>query len=127
MNHSYGNPWLINIRRTPNVDTTRLNSVRLDKNEWIGDYPNVVIEIVRDALRSEIFCAYPETYELYKELAHFHNKSVDCFHVTAGIDGAIKNCFEVFTRPDGEVVTISPTYAMVDIYCSLFRVKQVQV
>ena len=127
MNHSYGNPWLTNVERTPNLDVTRLGKYRLDKNEWIGEYPSLVTKIVREALKSEVFCAYPETYGLYKDLARFHNKSIDCFHVTAGVDGAIKNCFEVFTHAGREVVTISPTYAMVDVYCGLFNVRQVQV
>ena len=127
MNHYYGNPWLINIERTPSLNATRLGKYRLDKNEWIGKYPDLVAEIVRNALTDEVFCAYPETYGLYRELAYFHNKSIDYFHVTAGVDGAIKNCFEVFTQSGSEVVTISPTYAMVDVYCNLFRVKQVQV
>ena len=127
MNHHFGNPWLINIERTPNLEATRFGKYRLDKNEWIGEYPKVVTSIVGDALNSEIFCAYPETNILYEELAHFHNKPSDYFHVTAGIDGAIKNCFEVFTRAGDEVVTISPTYAMVDVYSSLFRVKQIQI
>ena len=127
MNHYFGNPWLIDIERTPNLEGTRFGKYRLDKNEWIGDYPKIVTGIVRDALNSEVFCAYPETNRLYEELAYFHNKPANYFHVTAGIDGAIKNCFEVFTRAGDEVVTISPTYAMVDVYSSLFRVKQIQI
>ena len=125
MTNSFGNPWLKDIERIKSGRSARYGSYRLDKNEWVGEYPELILDIVKDAMTSEIFAAYPETHILYKQLASFHKISQDSIHLTAGIDGAIKNCFEVFTQAGSEVVTISPTYAMVDVYCKLFNVRQV--
>jgi histidinol-phosphate aminotransferase len=127
MTYLLGNPWLSKVERTKTIDFTRYGKYRLDKNEWVGEYPELITAVVKEALSSEIFAAYPETHSLYSELSLFHQISRDSIHLTAGIDGAIKNCFEVFTQPGSEVVTISPTYAMVDVYCRLFNVRQTKI
>jgi len=44
--------------------------------------------------------------------------------LTAGSDAGIKTCFEAFTIPGSEVVYQTPTFAMVDVYAELFKVKK---
>lgn len=123
----FGNTWLSDIKRVDNTHSSRYGRVRLDKNEWIGSYPEAVAKTVREGLTSEVFAAYPETFSLIQKLAAHHRVSEESIHITAGVDGAIKNVFEVFTQPGAEVITINPTYAMVDVYCRLFNVHQLQV
>ena len=46
---------------------------------------------------------------------------------TAGSDQAIKNTFELFYEKNKNVITIDPTFAMVDIYCKIFKTKQIKI
>jgi len=49
------------------------------------------------------------------------------FVLTAGSDMAIRNCFELLVRSGDKIITIFPTYGMVDVYAKLFEAKQVKI
>ena len=51
----------------------------------------------------------------------------DCFVVTPGSDGGIRMCYELFVKPKDKIITISPTFAMVDIYAKIFQAKQFKI
>ena len=60
-------------------------------------------------------------------LADQYKISIKNIILTAGSDLAIKNTFELFYKKNKKVITISPTFAMVDIYCKIFKTKQVKI
>ena len=45
---------------------------------------------------------------------------------TAGSDQALKNTFELYYKKNKKVITVTPTFAMVDIYCKIFKTKQIK-
>ena len=47
--------------------------------------------------------------------------------VTAGADGAIRHCFDLFVNPNDEVICLDPTFAMVEVYCRLYKAKRVAI
>ena len=36
-------------------------------------------------------------------------------------------CFDLFVKPKDKVITLSPTFAMVDIYAKLFKSRQIKI
>ena len=46
---------------------------------------------------------------------------------TAGSDQALKNTFELYYKKNKKVITVTPTFAMVDIYCKIFKTKQIKI
>ena len=50
--------------------------------------------------------------------------SRDNILLTAGSDIAIKNCFELLIKKNDEILTIYPTYGMVDVYAKLFEANR---
>ena len=108
------------IRRKRNPLNTRFNKIRLEKNERVSNYENKFLNKIKSNIRSEHISAYPEVEEIYKILAKKLSLSSEMLVITAGSDLAIKNCFELLISPGDEVITLNPTYGMVDIYSKLF-------
>jgi histidinol-phosphate aminotransferase len=115
------------IKRKRNPLTTRFNKIRLEKNERVSSYEKKFFSKIKSNLRSEHISAYPEVEEIYKLLAKRLSISSDKLVITAGSDLAIKNCFELLISPGDEVITLNPTYGMVDIYSELFQAKQIKI
>ena len=115
--------WIKKIYRLGFDQNSRLNKLRLEKNERATAFNNVLLKKFKHEIKSYHLNAYPETYTLYEELAKHHYLKKDNFLVTAGSDAGIKNCFDVFVFPRSEVVVMDPTFAMVDIYCKLYNAK----
>ena len=112
------------LQRKRNPINSRVNKIRLEKNERVSNYNNKFLNKIRKSLLSENISAYPEVEEIYSLLAKHLSVSPDMLVITAGSDLAIKNCFELLISPGDEVITLNPTYGMVDIYSKLFQAKQ---
>jgi histidinol-phosphate aminotransferase len=119
--------WIDAVYRVRGTTPSRLDSLRLDKNERTTRFNDSFFSRVVSKLRHEHLTAYPETEPLYDKLANILNISRDQIVLTAGSDAGIKNCFELAVERGSEVITISPTFAMVDIYAQLFGVKQIKI
>ena len=111
--------WVQSVHRLRGETNTRHGLTRLDKNERITDFPKEFFDAFIADIRSDHLTAYPEPEALYEKLAQLHGVSVDQLMITAGSDAAIRNCFDLFVNPGGEVIALDPTFAMVDIYCQL--------
>ena len=67
---------------------------------------------------------YPNLKNLYNLISKKNKVRKENIIITAGSDIAIKNCFELLVQKNDEVITIHPTYGMVDVYAKLFEAKQ---
>ena len=122
-----GKEWLSDVHRTKEEKNTRFDKLRLDKNEWISEFPNEIMEVIKNKLRVEHILAYPETYALYSKIAEHHHLTSENIVITTGIDGGIRNCFDLFVNQNSKVVTVDPTFAMVEIYCQLYNAQQIKI
>jgi histidinol-phosphate aminotransferase len=116
--------WVQNISRLRDESKTRHDLMRLDKNERVTAFPQDFFEQLISDITSDHFTAYPETEQLYEQLAQLHQLTTNNLMLTAGSDAAIRHCFDLFVNPGGEVVVLDPTFAMVDIYCQLYNAKK---
>ena len=115
------------IERKRNPINSRIKKIRLEKNERVSNFSRDFLKKIKFKFKSEYISAYPEVEEIYKLLAKQLFISPDKLVLTAGSDLAIKNCFELLISPGDEVITLDPTYGMVDVYCKLFEAKQIKI
>ena len=115
------------IYRLPSTPISRLDQLRLDKNERADKHLNLFFKKLKNNISSDLISAYPEFDAIYKKLSKKLKISSGNIVFTAGSDQAIKNTFELFYEKNKKVITIDPTFAMVDIYCKVFKTKQVKI
>jgi histidinol-phosphate aminotransferase len=112
--------WVDKVVRVRDGLQVRFGLTRLDKNERVSPFPSEFLQKLLAGISSEHLAAYPETEALYERLAQHHQVEVSNLMITAGSDAGIRHCFELFVDHGDEVVTLDPTFAMVDIYCRLY-------
>jgi histidinol-phosphate aminotransferase len=115
------------IFRMPPPKKTRLNFIRLDKNERSNKHKNDFIKKLKKEISSDLISAYPEFHTIYKILAKKFKINTNNIVLTPGSDAALKNTFEIFYKKNKKVITIHPTFAMVDVYCKIFQTKQIKI
>ena len=115
------------VWRTRPDKETRLNKLRLDKNERISAFSPDFWKDAIGSIDEDMIHAYPEVFPLYKKLASFHGLAVENLLLTAGSDAAIRHCYETFVTPGNKVIYLDPTFAMVTVYGSLFGAEMVGV
>ena len=121
------NQWIDSIYRVRGTCPSRLDALRLDKNERTTKFSKYFLNEIVSKLRDEHLTAYPETEPLYDQLATHLAVNRGQVVVTAGSDAGIKHCFELTVERNSEVITLSPTFAMVDIYAQLYGVRQIKI
>ena len=119
--------FLENIFRIRTDLKSRLGFLRLDKNERTSNFHKKTLDNIKKQLTSFHLSAYPEIEKTYIKLSHYLKLPKKNIVITAGSDLAIKNCFELFKDEKKKILSLSPTFAMVDIYAKLYRVKQIQI
>lgn len=115
------------IHRTPAPVGSRLDAIRLDKNEFLPCWPEEWFREFMNTVRPEHFSIHPETGELHEKLAKRLNLPKKQILVTAGSDAAIRSAYEVFVSPGDEVVVPNPTFAMYEVYAKVFAARLVTV
>lgn len=116
-----------NIFRERGPQKSRHNFLRLDKNERISRLNKKLFKILIKKISHEDLTSYPELEPLYALLSKEDKLNKNCFVITPGSDGGIRLCFELFVKPKDKIITLSPTFAMVNIYSRIFQAKQFKV
>lgn len=118
---------LMKLKRVKNPAISRLNYLRLDKNENIIGFPREFVNKVKKEIDSDFLSAYPEIHRLYQKIASGLGFPEENIYITAGSDAAIKAVFEVFVKKGDSVVLPDPTYAMFYVYGRMFQVNLIKV
>ena len=118
---------LLSIHRSPPPTESRIDFMRLDKNEFLPCWPEEWFQEFCATLRPEHLSIHPETGRLYDLLADRFSVPREQLVVTAGSDAAIRSAFEAFIAPGDEVVILSPTFAMYNVYADIFAARLVAV
>ena len=123
--NKFGNfKYVDQIFRKHSIEIDRKNFYRFDRNERISPIPKKYLNSIKKNLKSEYLTTYPNLKNLYNLICKNTRMSRDNILLTAGSDIAIKNCFELLIKKNDEILTIYPTYGMVDVYAKLFEAKQ---
>ena len=108
-------------------ELSRYKKIRLDKNERLNDFESYFINKIKNKINSNYLNTYPEVEPLYKIFSQKLKLDREMLVLTAGSDMAIRNCFELLVKPRDKIITIFPTYGMVDVYAKLFDANQVRI
>lgn len=120
-----------------NEDTLKLNRIfdqnsregylRLDLNENPVGLPIDFIKKVLSEVDQEFISKYPETEEFQKFLAEFIGVNPNQICLTNGSAEAIRHIFEVYSRKNGKIVSVAPSYAMYEVYAKMYGRRHVGV
>ena len=128
MKNKYSNFLIADkIKRFRGIYPTRLNKIRLDANERVTEFESKFLNLFKKKIKSQHLTAYPEVEEIYDLIAKFNHLKRENIMITAGSDICIRHCFELFSRPKKKVITLNPTFGMYDVYCKIFKVKQIKI
>lgn len=116
--------WVDRVRRERGAGQSRYGALRLEKNERVTFFSASFWKKATKNITPERVLAYPEPEGFYHKLSKFHGISSGHFVLTAGSDAAIRNGFDLCVKPGDTVVTLKPTFAMVEVYCELYRAQK---
>ena len=112
------------IRKNDNLKINNNKFIRLNKNEFTGEFSKKFLENIKKKITSENLSIYPNLSMLYSYLSDFLQVNYDNLLITSGSDLAIKTVFETYIGVNDKVLIHSPGYAMSSIYADLFGSKK---
>ena len=105
----------------------RRNYLRYDMNENPEGLPDDFVEMVKKEINSEFLAVYPEQGSFIRKYAAYINKLPHNVMVANGSDMAIRYILETFGEAGKEVLTVSPSFEMYRVHCSILGYNCVQV
>lgn len=114
-----------NIKNTIRVfpKQGRIEFHRYDANENPEGLPKEFVDSVLKELTSEYLAMYPEPERFIGKYADYMGVAKENVYCTNGSDHGIRVLLEIFGEPDKEVVTVSPTFEIYWVCCSLLGLK----
>lgn len=115
----YINERLVNLHRIFDQNK-REGYLRLDLNENPEGLSQEFIDGVLSGVTPEMVAQYPETLEFTEFLAERLGTDIEHLSLVNGSSEGIRNIIEAFTAPSGEIVCVSPSYAMFEVYSKMY-------
>ena len=119
--------WISKIKRIRGENYDRSKFLRLDKNERVIPFNQKFLKFLKKNISSDLLSAYPFIEEVYNQISKFYKIPKEMICITAGSDLALRSCFELFTNAKDNIITINPTFGMVDVYAKLFNLKNISI
>ncbi len=118
-----------NIRKTERVfpQQGRYGYHRYDMNENPEGLPKAFVDSVLREITPEFLSIYPEPDRFVGKYAAFLGVSPENIVTTNGSDMAIRYILETFGEPGKDVVTVTPSFEMYWVNCSLLGLRHVPV
>lgn len=114
-------PGIKGLDRKVDIGRGRDQSVLLDKNERTVPYTEDHFKQFLGTIQPSDLSRYPDQSLLYKKLAEFYEINEENLLLTAGADSGLKHIFETFVSGGDQVVSVSPSYAMINVYSEMFN------
>jgi len=115
---------LKNIYRTSQYNFDRTHFLRMDANERVKPFEKKIISNLRKIIDDNILQSYLTTPQklinLISRKEKLNNKYIN---LVPGSESAIKYIFEIFSEKNNKVVSIYPTYGMIDVYSKIYQLK----
>ena len=115
----YVNERLVNLHRIFDQNK-REGYLRLDLNENPEGLSQEYIDGVLSGVTPEMVAQYPETLEFTEFLAGRLGTDIEHLSLVNGSSEGIRNIIEAFTALGGEIVCVSPSYAMFEVYSKMY-------
>lgn len=114
-----------NIQNTPRIFPKQERGIyhRYDANENPEGLPQDFVNSVLKELTPEYLAMYPEPERFIGKYADYLGVGKENVYCTNGSDHGIRVLLEIFGEPGKEVVTVSPTFEIYWVCCSLLGLK----
>ncbi len=122
----YINPFIKNTKRVFPM-RGRASYLRYDMNENPEGLPLDFVESVKKEITPEFLSIYPEPDRFLHKYADYIGTGFDCVTATNGSDMAIRYLLETFGEVGKDVVTVSPSFEMYWVNCSILGFHHVPV
>lgn len=118
-----------NIKNTKRIfpEQGRYNCHRYDMNENPEGLAKEFVDAVLAEITPEFLSTYPEPDRFTEKYAKFVGAEYENILTTNGSDMAIRYIMETFGEPGKEVVTVSPSFEMYRVNCSILGLKHIPV
>lgn len=118
-----------NIKNTERIfpQQGRYGYYRYDMNENPEGLPREFVDSVVKEITPEFLAIYPEPDKFLNKYADFIGAKYENLMATNGSDMAIRYLLETFGEQGKEVVTVSPSFEMYWVNCSILGLKHVPV
>ena len=126
MSHYYVDPDIMRTERVFPMQG-RYGAYRFDMNENPEGLPKGFVESVLQEVTPEFLAIYPEPDRFQHKYAEFIGAKDENVLATNGTDMAICYLLETFGERGKSVVTVSPSFEMYRINCSILGLKHVAV
>lgn len=97
----------------------RYGYLRLDMNENPEGLPKEFVDSVLEEFTPEFLSTYPEPDVFIQKYAEFIHVKPENVCITNGSDAAIRYTFEVFADKGSSVVTVTPSFEMYGVNCTM--------
>ena len=101
--------------------------IRMDLNENPTGLSQEFIDEVLAKVTPEFVAKYPEQLEFTTKLAKFIGVEVENICLVNGSAEGIRYVIQAYSRPGGKVLSVTPSYAMYDVYCEMYNRESVHV
>ncbi len=101
--------------------------IRMDLNENPVGLSQEFINEVLSNVTPEFVAKYPEQLEFTKKLGKFIGAEVENICLVNGSAEGVRYVIEAYSRPGGKVLSVTPSYAMYDVYCNMYGRESVHV
>lgn len=98
----------------------RSEFLRLDLNENPGGLPESFVRGILSGVTPQFVAQYPETKHFSEVLAAHLNTDITHICLTNGSAEAIRYVIEAFTSPGGQIVGVTPSYFMFQVYSEMY-------
>lgn len=113
-------PSVARLQRLRDIGANRQELHLLDKNERTTPFPEHFTKELFGSITPQDLIKYPDQSDLYNKLSAYLSLSTSKILLVPGSDSGIKIIFDTYARPNDQVVSFKPTYAMVHVYAELF-------
>ena len=114
----------LKIPRDSKYNFDKNKFLRLDANERIIPFSNIDYKFIKRSITSYNLQAYPTNRETVVKLIGKREKiSINQISITPGADSVLKYVFELISHKKGGVLSVYPTYGMIDVYCKIYKKK----
>ena len=112
------------ISRTSQYSYDREPFLRLDANERVIPFKGKIVSDLKKIITNNVLQSYPTSSEnLIKLISKKERLNRKFITLVPGSDSAIKYIFEIFNNGKKKVISISPTYGMLEVYSKIYKFK----
>lgn len=101
--------------------------LRMDLNENPNGLPQEFITEVLKDVNPEFLAKYPDHLEFMQVLGNLIGADVEEICLTNGSAEAIRHIIEAYTRPGGKMLSVTPSYAMYEVYAKMYGREHITV